>query len=1110
MNNSILQHLVWALLISSAGPLFAEEAPSNAAAEAFFEKRIRPLLARHCFECHAGDDVESGLRLDSLAGMLAGGERGPAIIAGKPKESLLVRAVNHGEQLQMPPKKKLAAAAIADLATWIQQGAKWPNAKPVTSPQPSNRIKAEFTDEQKTFWAFQTPVKPPLPNVRDSDRIATPVDHFILARLEAAGLKPAPPADPRTLIRRATFDLIGLPPTPDEIEAFEEESSRNPHSAFRNLIDRLLASPHYGERWGRRWLDVARYGDSNGLDENLAYANAFRYRDYVVDAFNKDKPYDRFVLEQLAGDLLDEDDPVSSAERITATGFLALGAKMLAEDDPTKMQMDIIDEQVDTMGRAFMALTLGCARCHDHKFDPFSIADYYSLAGIFKSTKTMENFKVVAVWHERTVGDPTVLAQRDAIQQAADEAQARIDELVANANRKILHAARTIAGDHFREATEQVRLLKHADSLLAGGKPPVARDSQTIVREAETCERGNVSRLTDGYGKGIGVIAGPSGKNTAEFDIQVKKSGWYFLLSRYAAAESRPTNILVNGAAVISGGVGKVTGSWYPDTQKWFVEGVVRLDAGKVVFGLERRAPIPHIDKFVFLPVPKSLATRKKPPTGDASAQQKMTLSEPFVGQWSDYLRKSENDPNSPLTAWHAVLQGKPLTEIKPGAARDVLLELGLSATPSADEATNAVANALGRAEKQWLQLRQNDPSAKMLEAPGLQALKELLYADNGPLRLPDTVESLYPEATREELEQQRKARAEVQEQVPTLPVVMAVSDAKAENLKIHIRGSHFTLGREVPRQFPVILAPNRTPLPSNASGRLQLARWMTSADHPLTARVMVNRIWQGHFGAALVRSPDNFGQLGERPTHPQLLDWLARRFVESGWSIKTMHRAIMLSSTYRMSSRWNRRADQLDPENRLWWRANRRRLEAEAIRDSILAVSGLFDRRAGGSLLGVENRKYVTSTANVSPDVYNTNRRSIYLPVVRSAIYEVLQAFDFPDPTVSNSRRQSSTVAPQALFMMNSKIVSDAARSMANSLLRDSDHGDTERVRRIYQLAFGRHPKDEEVKSALSHIARYETALQLQEADATARRSKAWASLCRAVIAASEFIFIE
>jgi cytochrome c553 len=413
----------------------------------FFEKKVRPVLVERCLECHGEDAQESELRLDSLAAILKGGMRGPAIVPGNAAESLLVRAIGHGETLQMPPKKKLPAAQIADLAAWVKQGAPWPNEKlpEVTAAARGTaalRPAMVFTEKQKSHWAFQPIAAPPLPEVQDKAWPLSPIDRFVLEKLEAAGLAPSPPAVKRTLLRRATFDLTGLPPTPEEIETFLADGSPD---AFARVVDRLLASPRYGEKYGRHWLDLARYGDSNGLDENLAYVNAFRYRDYVIAAFNKDKPYDRFVQEQVAGDLLPHAGLDEELEGIVATGFLSLGAKMLAEDDPVKMQMDIIDEQIDTLGKCFLGLTLGCARCHDHKYDPVDQPDYYALAGIFKSTKTMENHKVVAVWQERPLADKESIARRDEIKKQLDAKRGEVNSLVAAAA-EALKAERQKAG----------------------------------------------------------------------------------------------------------------------------------------------------------------------------------------------------------------------------------------------------------------------------------------------------------------------------------------------------------------------------------------------------------------------------------------------------------------------------------------------------------------------------------------------------------------------------------------------------------------------------------------------------------------------------------------
>jgi mono/diheme cytochrome c family protein len=773
----------------------AEPAPPGPAAVKFFEDRVRPILADRCLSCHGSEKPKGGLRLDSLAALLQGGDRGPAIVPGKPEDSLLIQAIRHGEALQMPPKAKLPPQEIADLAAWVKSGAPWPDA--TTAVRAAAVEGRGFTEEERSFWAFQKAVALAGPAVRDGAWVKSPLDRFILAKLEANGLRPAPPADRRTLIRRVYFDLTGLPPTPEAVEAFVRDESPD---AFAKVIDSLLASPRYGERWGRHWLDVARYADSNGMDENLAMGNAWHYRDYVIAAFNNDKPYDLFLKEQLAGDLLPPGDPDRSAEHLMATGFLCIGPKMLAEDDPVKMEMDIIDEQVDTVGRAFLGLTLGCARCHDHKFDPISQADYYSLAGIFKSTKTMVHFKVVARWQELPAGPLEAVERLRCHQEAVTEKQAEI------------------------------------------------------------------------------------------------------------AALSR----------------------------------------------------------------------------------------------------------------------------------------CGL----------NAPAEALGRAY--------------------------------------------------DELATLRKTR-------PDVPEVMAVSDGKPTNLRIHLRGSHLTLGREVPRQFPRILTGDKQPpFDERQSGRLQLAEWLTQPDHPLTSRVLVNRVWRWHFGEGLVHSTDNFGKLGDRPSHPELLDWLAVRFVEGGWSIKALHRLILLSNTYQMSTTYDERAARADPENRLHWRHDRRRLDAEELRDGILAVGGKLDLTMGGSLYPGANRAYVLGYPNATYDKYDFNRRSVYLPVIRSDVYAVLQAFDFPDPSVPSGERATTTVAPQALFLMNGKLVAENTRHLAEALLADAKLDDAGRVRVAYERAYSRPPTTREAARALDFVRRCEEALTTEKLDEAERRLRAWQSLCRVVLAANEFIYVE
>ncbi|MBC8353543.1 MAG: DUF1553 domain-containing protein [Planctomycetes bacterium] len=1216
------------VLVLSTLTCQASAAEPSAEGIAFFEKKVRPLLVERCIDCHTGDEPESGLSMDSLAGLLKGGLRGPAIVIDKPEESLLIRALRHGEILKMPPKEKLSARLIAEIATWIEMGAPWPNAEPVAIPQNEPESDAiTFTEEQKTFWSFQSPSKSTVPAVKDQTWVRSSIDAFILRKLEAASFQPASPAIKRVLVRRATFDLLGLPPAPDEVDAFVADESPQ---AFAKLIDQLLASPRYGERWGRHWLDVARYADSNGLDENLAFADAYHYRDYVIAAFNKDKPFDWFVQEQIAGDLLvGQAFSLSKNNRLeaystwdapyegtVATGFLALGAKMLAEDDPVKMQMDIIDEQIDTLGRAFMGLTFGCARCHDHKFDPIPTADYYSLAGIFKSTKTMENFDVVARWQEKPLASAEATAALDEHQKKIEAKQADIDKMVNESNEAVLVESRRHVGDYLLAALEleriknliadatihgnnsdptstpnsllieadefdrgnvlrdrtnwgkgigvlvnagetpnfaeydievkeaglyqieirvaaeasrptmlmingqlakkdaagevtgswlpdgqkwfvegfyhlnagknlirleQPQFFPHIDKLLFVPAPPEARASSPaqaipafatdprdgiVLVEAETVARGNLSVLTEGYGEGIGIIGGPGGLNEGEIDVEIPTDGTYHVACRYAAAEARPTKLLVNGRGINSKAIGEVTGTWHPDTQRWFLEGRARLAAGKCVVRLERDGPIPHIDKIMFIEASRFGGQSEEfAPLGDYEPKPE------FAQQWADYLEKTKDDPASPFADWHAAV------------------------------AQNVSVRELAAAYNERVagDIKTDKPFATVLRDP------------EGPFKISDKIEIYYAPEAQERLAGVRAERKTLADTMPKYPEAMAVSDGTIENIRVHIRGSHLTQGRQVPRRVPRIFTGDEsTSFGEDVSGRLELARWLTGADHPLTARVMVNRIWQWHFGEGLVRSPDNFGKLGLRPTHPELLDWLAVRFVESGWSIKELHRTIMLSSAYQMSTAFNEQAMAVDPENELWWRFSRRRAEAESIRDSILAASGQLDLKMGGSMLPTANRAYVTSTANVDPVAYQTNRRSVYMPVVRSALYEVFQAFDFAEPSVPAGKRQSTTVAPQALFMMNSKIVADATRAMAEKLLENENADNVARIETAYRIAYGRTPEKIEVQRALSFVEAYAESLIAKETSPDEARIKAWQSLCRVILSANEFIYVE
>lgn len=1057
-------------------------------ADGFFEKKIRPLLVQHCLECHSEDAEESGLRLDSLAAMLRGGERGPAIVVGKPEESLLISAVRHGELLKMPPKRKLSSAEVADLEQWVARGANWPGAQPVANPAPSNPRSptTTFSDAQLQHWAFQRAKPARIPDLSDRSWLRSPIDAFILQSLVNRGLSPAPPAEKATLIRRATIDLIGLPPTPEEVQAFVSDDSLD---AWSQLVDRLLTSPRYGERWGRHWLDIARYADSNGLDENLAYANAFRYRDYVVNSWNGDLPFNEFMREQLAGDLLGASGkPQTDVDRIVATGFLTLGAKMLAEDDPVKMQMDIIDEQVDTIGRAFLGMTFGCARCHDHKFDPFTTAEYYGLAGILASTKTMETHTVVARWLERPLGTPEAIAERDKQLAQIKSIDTRLKEATDRENQRLLRVARMHTGDYLLASRMAERLQSSLkDRRPLGEEPDVEKRKGVIVVEAERYARGNVLQDTTSYGIGIGVLVNRGETpNFAEYDISVSESGFYQLEVRYAAASARPTKLIINGELVKADLAGGVTGGWMPENQAWNIEGFFQFQSGKNVVRIEQPQFFPHIDKLLIAPAPADLQ-----PTQWLPLDANYKLLPELLTQWNAFLQKSLENSVPVLVEW------------RQARADDSSTRLRQVAEQIQNEALLVIEN--------WEKLQKEDAKATSLTDARQETLRQLLFDPTGPFATAKELESHFPSEATSELKDLRQQKTDIEAAMAKLPEAMAVADDSPRDLKIHIRGSHLSLGAVAPRGFPRVFGGDSARLDGEHSGRLDLANWLTSAEvQSLTARVLVNRIWQWHFGAGLVRSSDNFGLLGDRPTHPELLDWLAAQFIHSGWSVKSLHRCILLSSTYQMSTQWNARGAESDPDNTQLWRFNRQRMEAETIRDSLLFVSGQLNLQMGGTQLPTRNREYITSTTSVDPVIYESRRRSIYLPIVRSALFDVFQAFDFADPSVSQGKRETTTIAPQVLFLMNSKFVAERTRELAATLLEDPSQPDVERVQRLFQRALGRSASAEEVDRAIQFISAYVRRQSEHKPESGDARLGAWQSLCRAVLSTNEFVYVE
>lgn len=805
-------------LAFAVAPARADEPKPTAEQVEFFENKVRPVLVKHCYECHSADakKLKGELRLDTRAGVRTGGSSGPALVPGKPAESLLIKSVKHAAGVEaMPPKEKLSAEAIADLEAWVKMGAPDPR----TGDSGTRKIDIE---KGRQFWSFKPVVRPDVP--RTKFETANAIDAFVRSKLEANNLSPSPRADKRALIRRVTFDLIGLPPTPEEIDAFVKDDSPK---AFEKVVDRLLASPHYGERWGRHWMDVIRYADTAGDNSDYPIPQNYLFRNWIIDAFNRDLPFNDFVRHQLAGDLLPAKDEADRRAKLIATGYIANTKRFGSYEDERYPWYLTYEDQIDNLGRAFLGVTMGCCRCHDHKFDPLTQADYYALYGFFSSTRY-----------------PRPGIELDKVQ----------------------------------------------------------RDFVPLAARAEVAEFEKVRKAKQD-----------------ELDARVK-----------AVTE-------------------------------------------------EKRA------------AEKELAA----------------------------LEKANDDPEQ---------------KTKIGAL-------------------NKRVDAL----KQKIKAAQSE-SEKFAKQP-----------------LPFETAYAVAEGT-------------------------TAGKHRVGNARVQIKGDPERLGAEVPRRFPEVLGASNLPEGTEGSGRLHLANWLADAQNPLTARVFVNRVWHWHFGRGIVRTASNFGALGEPPTHPELLDWLASEFVSHNWSVKHLHKLIVLSHTYQQSSADNTEAMKRDNGNALWWRFDRRRLDAESVRDALLATSGALDRVPGGAHPFPEAKTWNFTQHHPFKAVYETNKRSVYLMTQRFARHPFLALFDGPDTNASTERRITSTTPLQALYLMNDPFVHAQAKALAAQLLEGADTP-AGRVRRAYELLFARVPTADEVEAATAYVEKLRMKLSAQAA---------WESLARALYMSNELVYLD
>lgn len=953
--------------------------PDRAEGEEFFEKHVRPLLAEKCYSCHGRGQQKGGLGLDRLEDLMAGGESGPAVVAGEPDASPLLEAIRYEGGLEMPPDQKLTDREIAVFEQWIRMGLPWPADE--ESGGSEIREDGTITDRDRNFWSFQPVREPPLPEVERVDWPRRSIDYFVLQRLELEGFEPNPEVDRRTFIRRATFDLIGLPPTEEEIQEFLADEGEG---AYQRLIDRLLESPHYGERWGRHWLDVARYGEDQAHTfQARRYPSGYRYRDWVTQALNRDLPIDQFLLEQIAGDLLPGDDRI---ERLPALGFFALGPVYYADAGcAPKAKADEYDDRIDTLTRGILGLTVACARCHDHKFDPISAQDYYALAGVFASSEYIEA--------------PLV---PDDVVQVYEKARGEIEQL-----EKEYQAEQGRAGRELSESlvSRVARYLQAAWLVRRHRADPSDYSAAEALREA-------------------GLVA----EEVAEEVDELVLERWLRFLE---SDRARQVGVLAE---------------WQ--------ELVAELLASPVASSVE---------------------------SSDESS-----------------VESSVGSPGSPSSESGESGEAVALVESVESVEEELAARLDRLAVSVQDQLQKAVEvrheeEARHREQVAALEPGESEPKPPALPDEVAGLLRDLVDHREAPLAIPaDRLEKLLPTATRQALAA-RKKQIEEREQAapPKYPVAHSLTEGKPVDSRLHRRGNVNDQGEEVERRFLAILSSESSEPFREGSGRLELARKIVDPENPLTARVFVNRVWQHHFGRGIVGTPSNFGLLGERPTHPELLDYLAARFVASGWSLKQLHREMMLSTTYRLASTDHPDNFERDPDNRLLWRMNRRRLDIESWRDALLSVSGNLEPTIGGP--------------SVELHAGSNRRRTHYAVVSRHELNSTLRLFDFPDPNLTSERRSLTTVPMQQLFVLNSEFMISQARSLVARLNADRIVEDGERIDALYRWIFGRSATDDERSLAESFLS-----AGVSEEVAASVRLSAWEQYAQALLSTNEFYFVD
>lgn len=1079
----------------------------------FFETRIRPVLAENCWKCHGPKKQEANLRLDKYASILKGGDTGPAIVPGKPEAGELVDAIRYeATGYQMPPDGKLSQEKIDDLTSWIKMGAPWPGADKETSAddQPESAIDLAA---RKKHWSYQPVADVVPPKVQHSDWISTPVDAFVLDKLERAGLQPASPADQRTLLRRITFDLTGLPPTRQELEEFLADESPD---AYRKVVDRLLASPSYGERWGRHWLDLVRFAETAGHEFDYEIPHAWRYRDYVTRAFNNDLPYDQFIVEHFAGDLLQTPrvrPDTGENESILATAFYWFPQGKHSPVDIRAEECDTVDNQIDVIGKAFLASSIACARCHDHKFDPISTADYYSFAGFLQSSRRDE-----AMIDPPEKLDKLASRIRDAISQAAPELKSvAIEQLVPSIN-LLLEDLQQASAESLENPqsegwpkylTEVARKDEQNPLSLWSNLGHLSDQAQFLAQKKQLRDRWNQrnsealhppesivlfeefsNRPLEGW-----FVSGPAFRDAIVFGDKIDPG----------TSPAKPIERVWDSGTFNSGLAGA---SWQGAIRSptfeighdtiWYR---VRRIGGKDAPGRKHKnGQISLIvDGFQFIQNPLYGHLSLNVPNDGQFHWLRQDVTK-FPGHKA-YIEFEDRDDGILIVDRIAFSDGGPPAD-RPDELQLSILNDDSVTSPKllADAYRTKFNEALAHWDKQ---ARGEFDSGSRVRWINWLLSSEMARKSVGH-ELTDTRET--------QIRQKLKAIADLEANIPDPAYAIAMTEGTPENEHILIRGSHRKLGAEVPRSYMEAFQERTRSISTNSSGRLELARTIASAENPLTARVIVNRLWHHHFGKGIVESVDDFGHMGKSPSHPELLDWLARQLTDNNWSLKQIQRLMVISSTYQMSSdRLDPNAETADPGNVLLHRMNLQRLQGEAIRDAVLLISGRLDRTMYGPSVLPHLTPFMEGRGRPSSGPLDGNgRRSLYINVRRNFLTPLFLAFDYPTPFSTIGRRSVSNVPAQGLSLMNNEFVIQQAGVWSKRVLNETADASMtpqelreQRIRLIYESALSRMPSEDEIDFAESFL----TAQSKEYGGAD--HPQAWSDFCHVVFNLKEFIYV-